>query len=107
MTDDDLRDALQRAHTDDHAPPFEATLAAARTKRPSRRRATRVAMVAGAVAAAVVALVMLRPRKPQAVRPDEIGMRTTTLRLPLDSLLVIPDQGLLSTAPDLTRGALP
>ena len=105
MTDDDLRGALLRAHADDRAPTFEATLAAARTVRP--RVALRAAIVASAVAAAVLALVMLWPRKQPAVQPDAIGMRTTTLRLPLDSLLAIPDQGLLSTAPDLTRGALP
>ena len=107
MTDDDLRVALDRAHADDHPPAFEATLAAARTVRPSRRVAMRVALAGGMVAGVLIALVMLWPRKQPAVRPDAIGMRTTTLQLPLDSLLVIPDQGLLSTAPDLTRGVLP
>jgi len=107
VTDDDLRGALLRAHEDDQPPAFEATLAAARGVRP-KRVARWVVLGGGAVAAAVIALVMLWPRERRhAVQPDAIGMRTTTLRLPLDSLLEIPDQGLLSSAPDLTRGALP
>lgn len=124
MTDDDLRAALRRAHADDHAPPFETTLAATRAARPNRV-AMRVAISGAAIVAALIALVMLWPREQEPTRSDEvgmqttigmrttvdmrttIGMRTTTLRLPLDSLLTIPDQGLLSAAPDLTRGALP
>lgn len=106
MTDDDLHAALRASHADDAPPPFARTLDAAR---PRRRRAIPILVLAGA--AAIAMLVLLRrhhaePRRRE-LALDSIGMRSTTLHLPLDSLLDIPGQDLLSTTPDLTGGALP
>lgn len=107
MTDDDLRAQLRAAHADDAAPAFEETLMAARARRPARRV---VPVLAGALALALAAalavlLFVRRPTKP--LPATDIGMNTTTLHMPLDSLLDVPDQSLLSTTPDLTRGAVP
>jgi hypothetical protein len=109
MTDDDLRAALRASHAGDAPPPFAPTVAAARRRRPYRR------LVAPALALATAAMIatlviVLRHRAP-ARQPelalDGIGMRTTSLQLPLDSLLDVPGQDLLATTPDLTGGTLP
>ena len=101
MTDDELRAQLRAAHAADAAPSFDATLA-----RPRRVRRRIVPVAIGAVAAAAVALFFLVHRTTPPPT-SEIGMSSTTLHLPLDSLLDVPDQSLLSTTPDLTRGAVP
>jgi hypothetical protein len=104
VTDDDLRAALRASHAGDVAPPFARTLAAAR---PPRRHVAPLVVLAAAIAT----LVLVHRRHTPPHRPelalDGIGMRSTTLHLPLDSLLAIPGQDLLATTPDLTRGALP
>ena len=105
VTDDDLRAQLRAAHADDAAPAFEDILMAARARHPSRRI---VPVLAGAIALATAIAVLLFVRRPMKPAPaTDIGMSTTTLHMPLDSLLDVPDQSLLSTTPDLTRGAVP
>lgn len=109
-TDDDLRAALRASHEADAPPAFAPTLAAAR-RRPRRRVVVPVLALATAAIVATLVLV-LHHRAPPPPRPPElaldgIGMRTTHLQLPLDSLLAIPGQDLLATTPDLTGGALP
>jgi hypothetical protein len=106
MNDDELRRTLHEAHAEDRAPSFEATLAASRARTPRRWPVVAGALVVAATAA-IVAFFVTRAAPPPAPPGEAIGMRTTTLHLPLDSLLDIPDQGMLSTAPDLTRGELP
>lgn len=102
MTDDDLRAQLRALHAEDAAPTFDATVTA-------RRRSRRgIPMLAGALALATAIAVFLVVRRPTKPAPTTaIGMSTTTLRTPLDALLDVPDQSLLSTTPDLTRGAVP
>ena len=101
MTDDDLRAQLRALHAEDAPPTFDATVSAPR--RPARRL---VPVLVGALAiATAIALLVRRPSAPAPT--TTIGMSTTELRTPLDSLLDVPDQTLLSTTPDLTRGAVP
>ena len=102
MTDDDLRAQLRALHADDAPPTFDATVTA------TRRRARRVVpVIVGALAIATAVLLFVRRPTTRPAPPSTIGMTTTTLRTPLDSLLDVPDQTLLSTTPDLTRGAVP
>jgi hypothetical protein len=119
MSDDDLRAALRASHAGDAPPPFARTLDAARgrdparkrdrARKPRRRRAIPIVVLAGAAAIALLLFLRRHPTEPRRtdLALDGIGMRTTTLHLPLDSLLDIPGQDLLSTTPDLTGGALP
>ena len=107
MTDDQLRAALRRAHADDRPPAFDATLAAARA-RVARRWLVPALAVATAVVAVGVLGVMLRPA-PEAreLALDGVGMRSTSLHLPLDSLLDVPGEDLLASTPSFDQGALP
>jgi hypothetical protein len=109
MTDDRLRAALRRAHADDRPPAFEATLAAARA-RVSRRwlvPALALALATAAVAAGVVGVVLRSaPGAPEHAL-DGVGMSSTSLHLPLDSLLDVTGEDLLASTPSFDQGALP
>lgn len=117
MSDDALRAALQAAHDGDAPPPFARTLDNARSHDASRSARRRVIPVLALAVAAILVLVLRRhPDRPALaqrrdaeprVALDGLGMRSTTLRLPTDSLLDIPGQDLLATTPDLTGGTLP
>jgi len=108
MTDDNLRAALQRAHADDAPPLFDTMLARARAPRGTHRRWIRATAFAATIVAAALAVVwIVRPHDEPATTDDRLGMATTSLRMPLDSLLAIPDTDLLATTPNFDRGALP
>lgn len=107
MTDDQLRDALLHAHADDRPPAFEATLAAARARVAGRWLVPALAAAAAAVAVGVI-VVLLRPAPgaPE-LALDGVGMGSTSLHLPLDSLLAVPGEDLLASTPSFDQGALP
>jgi ferric-dicitrate binding protein FerR (iron transport regulator) len=107
MTDPDLRAALELAHRDDAPPSFDATLARARASRPSPRRWIRATVFAATIAAAAVAIVWLVRPHDEPTGDRQLGMATTSLRMPLDSLLAIPDTDLLATTPHFDKGVLP
>jgi len=108
MTDDELRAALRLGHADDRPPTFEATLAAAHDR--PRRRRWLVPAFGATLAAAIAALVLLRctpSGAPPAIDLAGIGMASSSLRLPTDSLLDVPDRGLLASTPHLDQGLVP
>lgn len=109
MTDDQLRAALRRAHADDRPPAFDATLAAARAGGARRWLvpALAVAIAAAAVAVGVVAVVLRPAPEAPELALDGVGMRSTSLHLPLDSLLDVTGEDLLASTPSFDQGALP
>lgn len=109
--DDDIRAALARAH--EPGPPFETTL---RARAPRGR--TAAAVTALALAGAVAVVVGMRPwRSPSSppAPPDaEVALdlsspalSSTSLEMPLDSLLEVPALAALGTTPKLVTGGLP
>ncbi|HEX8109187.1 MAG TPA: hypothetical protein VF516_15745, partial [Kofleriaceae bacterium] len=64
--------------------------------------------VAAAAALVGVAGVVLRPAPgaPELAQGG-VGMSSTSLRLPLDSLLAVPGEDLLASTPSFDQGALP
>jgi hypothetical protein len=106
--DPQIRDLVRRAHTDDRAPSFTSTLAVA-----NARRRPRVWYVGAAVVIAAAAAVLVlwlhgsTPTRAPPPTPIALGMSTTSIVTPLDSLLVIPDTGLLATTPHFDEGAIP
>jgi hypothetical protein len=105
MTDDQLRDALRRAHASDRPPAFEATLAAARARVAGRWLVP--ALAAAAVAVGVVVLVLRPAPEAPELAQGGVGMGSTSLHLPLDSLLAVPGEDLLASTPSFDQGALP
>jgi len=92
MTDDEIRDLIERAHGGDDPPPMAALLARPRTT-PRRWPALAVAVL---VAALVVLLLRPSPRPPQVALA------------PLDFLLDVPGTTLLRDVPRFDmKGVLP
>jgi hypothetical protein len=106
--DDDIRAALALAH--EPAPPFDETLG--RRRRPARiaYAVVGVAVAAAAVAVAVVAWPASEPTPAPPVALDLTSpeLTKTSLVMPLDSLLDVPELATLGTLPQLgTGGDLP
>ena len=108
--DDDIRVALARAH--EPAPPFDAISA----PRVARRSRVPYLIAATAVAAAAVVLVVAWPRTttPPPVSDAAVALdltapalSRTSLVMPLDSLLDVPELATLGTLPQLGTGGLP
>ena len=83
------------------APPFRATLAAARARgaRPPHRRMLGLAAAAAVIAGVAVALLFVR-HGPRGVPGDLATVRWET---PTDFLLALPNEKLLRTVPELGR----
>ena len=101
--DSDLRDRFRALRREDAAaaPPFDATLAAARARRvaPSHRRTGWLAAAAVVVAAVAVVLLFTRPDR----HGRTIGLATVRWEGPTDFLLVLPGDDLLRTVPHFGR----
>jgi len=105
--DDDIRAALALAH--EPAPPFDETLG--RRRRPAR---IAYAVVGVALAAAVGAAVVVWPASEPTAPPPPVALdltspelTKTSLVMPLDSLLDVPELATLGTLPQLGTGGLP
>jgi len=104
--DDDIRSALSRAH--EPAAPFDAI----RERRPRRFRAVR-AFALASVAIGMLVFAIAWPTASPESEPDSVidltspTLSSTTLTMPLDSLLVVPGLAALETTPTLTTGGLP
>ena len=87
------------------APPFHATLAAARAHAaaPPRRRTLGLAVAALVVASVALALLFTRPDR----RGVTISLATVRWEGPTDFLLVLPGDELLRAVPELGRVSLP
>lgn len=107
MTDDQLRAALRRAHADDRPPAFDATLAAARAGVARRWLVPALAVATAAIAVGVVGIVLRPAPEAPELALDGVGMSSTSLHLPLDSLLDVPGEDLLASIPSFDQGALP
>lgn len=107
MTDDQLRNTLRRAHADDRPPAFEATLAAARARVARRWLVPALATATAAVAIGVVVVVLRPAPGAPELALDSVGMSSTSLHLPLDSLLDVPGEDLLASTPSFDQGVLP
>jgi hypothetical protein len=105
VTDDRVRAALRDLHAHDRPPGFDATVAAARAR--TRRRWLVPALGVAVAAAAVIIFIALRPASEPELAADGVGMTSTSLRLPTDSLLDVPGADLLASIPRLDQGALP
>jgi hypothetical protein len=104
--DDDLRGIFAAARRDEAsaAPPFDATLAAAKARRSrlgERLVSRRFALAAAATLFAFVAGLHAIPRD-NATRADAYGCpRLGSWQAPTDSLLVLPGREVLGQVPDL------
>lgn len=109
MNDDDIRDALARAH--EPAPSFEQLVA-------PRRHTSRIGYVlAVASVAAAVGVYLAWPSSEAHETPPVTSsiqldlthpaLATTTITTPLDSLLDVPGLDVLETTPKLVTGGLP
>ena len=101
--DSDLRDRFRALRREDAAaaPPFDATLAAARARRvaPPRRPRGWLAAAAVAVAGIAVALLLTRPHRHRMT----VDLASVRWNGPTDFLLVLPGDALLRAVPDLGR----
>jgi hypothetical protein len=108
MNDDDIRDALARAH--EPAPAFDDI--ALRRRRVSRAGYT-LAIVSVAAAIAVYFVWPAATEEPPPVTGSiyvdmtHPALATTTIVTPLDSLLTVPGLDVLQTTPQLVSGGLP
>jgi hypothetical protein len=105
--DYDLGDHFHALRREDAAaaPPFHATLAAARARAAAPPRLRRLRLAAGAVVAAGVALALLftRPHR----HGVTIDLATVRWEAPTDFLLELPGDTLLRALPELGRVRLP
>ena len=101
--DSDLRDRFRALRREDAAaaPPFDATLTAARARRvaPPRRPRGWLAAAAVAVAGVAVALLLTRPDR----HGRTIDLATVRWEGPTDFLLVLPGDELLRSIPRFGR----
>jgi hypothetical protein len=107
IDDDDIRNALARAH--EPAPAF----AAVRGRRPRRFPAVH-AFALATIAVAIVVFAVAWPSSPEPTVSAELpldlqspALSSTTLAMPLDSLLDVPGLAALETTPKLVTGGLP
>jgi len=91
--DERLRRALHAAHEGEAAPPFAALV----DKRPRRRRTMLLAPLA--VAGALAAVLLLWPRPAPTPPRIELSSLQLSSRGPLDFLLHMPDDKLLTQTP--------
>jgi hypothetical protein len=108
--DRDLEEQFHALRREDAAtaPPFQATLAAARVRHaaPPRRRMIGLAAAVVIIAGAALALLLTRPDRPD--RPGvTIGLATVRWEAPTDFLLALPGDELLRAVPELGRVSLP
>lgn len=105
--DHDLGDHFRALRREDvaAAPPFRATLAAARARAAARPRLRRLRLAAAAVIVAGVALGLLftRPHR----HGVTIDLATVRWEAPTDFLLELPGDTLLRALPELGRVRLP
>jgi hypothetical protein len=104
--DHDLGERFHALRREDAAtaPPFHATLAAARARAsapPHRRRALGLAAAAVGVAGVALALLLARPN-----RHMTVDLTTVRWEAPTDFLLHVPGDELLRTVPELGRVTL-
>jgi len=102
--DQDLGERFHALRREDTAaaPPFPATLAAARARHapPPGRRTRWLAAAAVGVAGVALALLFNRPHREGAVRID---LATVRWEAPTDFLLAVPGEELLRAVPELGR----